>query len=69
MSPYCELLPLTSFLGGGRVGAYLWHMEVPRIGVELELQLPDYITAMATPDLSCICNLPHSLRQIRSSSH
>jgi len=29
-------------------------MEVPRLGVELELQLPAYATATATPDLSLI---------------
>ena len=40
-------------------------MEVPRLGVELELQLPAYATATATPDLSCICDLLHSLRQCR----
>ena len=27
-------------------------MEVPRLGVELELQPPAYTTAIATPDLS-----------------
>ena len=26
------------------------HMEVPRLGVESELQLPAYTTAAATPD-------------------
>ena len=36
-------------------------MEVPRLGVESELLLPTYATA--TPDLSHICNLLHSLRQ------
>ena len=33
------------------------HMEVPGLGVELELQLPAYTTAIATPDLSHICDL------------
>ena len=34
------------------------HMEVPRLGVELELQLLVYTTAKATiRDLSRICNL------------
>ena len=45
---------------------HLWHMEVPRQGVELELQLLAYAMAMETPDPShiCnICNLCHSLRQ------
>ena len=35
-------------------------MEVPRLAVESELQLPAYATAIAMPDLSCICNLHHS---------
>ena len=38
-------------------------METPRLGVKSELQLPAYITATATPDLSGICNLHHSSRQ------
>ena len=38
------------------------HMEVPRLGVELELQLPAYTTATATPDLSLVRNLHHSSR-------
>ena len=29
----------------------LWHMEVPRLGVELELQLLTYTTGRAAPDL------------------
>ena len=35
-------------------------MEVPRLGVELELQLPAHTTATAMEDLSCVCNLHHS---------
>ena len=35
-------------------------MAVPRLGVESELQLPDYTTATATPDLSPVCDLHHS---------
>ena len=42
---------------------HLQHMEVPRLGIELELQLPAYPTATATPDLSPICNLHNSSRQ------
>ena len=38
-------------------------MEVPRLGVELELQLPAYATAEATPDPSRICDLCSSLGQ------
>ena len=36
------------------------HVEVPRLGVELELQLPAYTTATAMRDSSCNCNLHHS---------
>ena len=42
---------------------YAWCMEVPRLGVELELYLLAYTTATATWDLSCICKLHHSSRQ------
>ena len=35
----------------------LWPMEVPRQGVELELQLPAYTTATATWDPSRFCDL------------
>ena len=33
------------------------HMEVPRLGVETDLQLLAYITAIAMPDPSLICDL------------
>ena len=39
------------------------HMEVPSLGVKLELQLLAYATAVATPDPSCICHLHHSSGQ------
>ena len=45
------------------LGTYLWHMEVPRLGVELELQLAAYATATATLNPRLICNLRHSLQQ------
>ena len=35
-------------------------MEVPRLGAELELQLPAYTTAAAAQDPSCICDLHHN---------
>ena len=38
-------------------------MEVPRLGVELELQLPACTTATATQDPSHICNLHRSSLQ------
>ena len=44
---------------------FLWphleHMEVPRLGDELELQ-PAYTTVMAMWDPSCICDLHCSLQ-------
>ena len=40
-------------------------MEVPRLGVESELQLPACPTATATWDLSCLFNLHDSSRQHR----
>ena len=40
-------------------------MEIPRLRVESELQLPAYTIATATADLSHICNLPHSSQQHR----
>ena len=39
-------------------------MEVPRLGVKPELQLPTYATTTATPDPSCISDLHHSSRQL-----
>ena len=38
-------------------------MEVPRLGVELQLQLLAYVTATAMPDPSHIRDLCHSLQQ------
>ena len=40
-------------------------MEIPRRGVKLELQLPAYTTATATPDLSCVFDLHYSSWQRR----
>ena len=42
------------------LGPYPQCMEVPRVGVESEQQLPAYTTASATPDPSHICDLHHS---------
>ena len=39
------------------------HMEIPRLGVESELQPLAYTTATAIPDPSLVCNLHHSSRQ------
>ena len=43
------------------LGLHPWYMKVPRLGVQSELQLPAYATAM--PDPSCDCDLHHSSRQ------
>ena len=45
------------------LGPLLWHMEVPRLGVQSELQLPASTTA--TADQRCVCDLPHSSWQRR----
>ena len=39
------------------LGPHSWHMEVPRLGVELELQPLNYTTGTAMPDLSHVYNL------------
>ena len=54
-------LSLPSFLSFLRL--HLQHMEVPRLAVESELQLPAYSTATAPPGLSHICDLCCSLWQ------
>ena len=40
-------------------------MEVPRLWVQLQLQLPAYIRTTAMPYLSRVCNLHHSSRQLQ----
>ena len=42
------------------LGPHPWHMEVPRSGVESELQLPAYTTATVTWDPSHTYDLYHS---------
>ena len=41
-------------------GPYPQDMEVPRLGVKSDLQQPAYTTAIATQDLSSVCDLYHS---------
>ena len=48
------------FLFSVFLGLHLQHVEVPRLGVRLELQLPAYAMATAMLDPSCICDLHHS---------
>ena len=45
------------------LGLCLWHMGVPRLGVESELQLPAIATATATWDPNSISSLHCSLQQ------
>ena len=42
------------------LGPRPWHMKVPRLGVESELQLLAYATALTMQDPSHVCNLHHS---------
>ena len=42
------------------LGPHQQHMEVPRLGVNSELQLPTHTTATSTQDPSRICDLHHS---------
>ena len=44
-------------------GPHLWHMKVPRLEAELELQPPACTTATVMPDLSFVCDLHHSSQQ------
>ena len=45
------------------LGPHLQHVEVRRLGVKSELQLPAYATATATQDRRSVCDLCHSSQQ------
>jgi len=45
------------------LGLHPQHMELPRLGVHLELQLLAYTTTTAVPDPSCVCDLHRSSQQ------
>ena len=45
------------------LGPHLGHMDVLKLGVELEWQLPAYTTATAMQDPRHACNLHHSSQQ------
>ena len=47
------------------IGTHLRHMEVPRLGVQSELQLLAYTRATETSDLSRVCDLRHISRPHR----
>ena len=55
--------PIFSFFFFFFLGLHVMHMEVPRLRVKSELQLPAYPAATAMPDLSCICDLHCSSHQ------
>ena len=52
------------FLSFPFLGLHLQQVEVPRLGVESELQLPASTTATAMQDPSCACDL-HQSSQLR----
>jgi len=58
-----EFLFLSSFYFFVFLGRHPQHMEVPRLGIESELQPLAYTTATAMQDLSRVCDLHHSSRQ------
>ena len=60
-----SLCLVISFFSFFVLGLHVHHMEVPGLGVELELQLLAYTTATATRDQSLICDLHHSSWQRR----
>ena len=45
------------------LGLHPWHVKVPRLGVESDLQLLGYTTATIMWDPSLICDLHHSSQQ------
>ena len=47
------------------LGPHPQHIEVPRPGVQSELQLPTYTTATATRDMKWLSQLHHSSQQCR----
>ena len=57
------VIQLIIFLSFRLLGLHPRHMEVPRLGVQLELQPPAYTTATAMQNLSCVCDLHHSSLQ------
>ena len=64
-----EAVPHLICLGPSRLhfsfflGPHLQHMEVPRLGIESELQLPAYTTATSVKDPSHVGHLYHSSPQ------
>ena len=60
---YLCIYLLTLFIHLFILQLHVWHMEVPKLGVEWQLELPACATATAMWDPSRICNLHHSSQQ------
>ena len=56
----CLFIYLFIYVFGSLLRPYPQHMEVPRLGVDLKLQLPAYATATAPRDPNLVCDLHHS---------
>ena len=59
-----EILRNSNFFFFFFLWPHLWLMEVLRLGMESELQLPAYATATAIPYPSCNCDIWCSLWQL-----
>ena len=59
---YIHLSFVGFFLGGGTLAAPQY-MDLPRLGLELQLHLPAYTIATAMPDPSSICDSNPSSQQ------
>ena len=51
------------------LGLHLWHMEVPGLGVESQMQLLAYAIATATQDLSHVSTYIAAHSNARSLTH
>ena len=64
-----SLSPFFFFFFLAFLGLYPWHMEVPRLGVKPELQLPAYTTATIPPDPSGVFDHTTAHGNTRSLTH
>ena len=62
---YSSFLSFSFFFFFLFLGPHLRHVEVPRLGVESELQLPASAKATASQDPSHVCDLQHSSQQLQ----
>ena len=62
---FCCCCFILFFFGLIFCGPHTRHIEVPSLGVKLELQLSAYTIATATPDPSLICDLHQSSQKHR----